>query len=106
ASDGFHLDDEIWEEKLKLFNLAVGMEAKIKRQTVRRGMRGAAQRGTCRGKLSLGFTRQILRDESGRVVRRADGRPYHEPCIDPVTRLDRERLFAHLLDDGWSLYKM
>ncbi len=106
ASDGFHLDDDAWEERVGFYNLIVKMEAKAKRQAVRRGMRGAAQRSTCRGKLPLGFTKQAVRDESGRVARRVDGRPYNEPCIDPVTSRDRKLLYELFLDKGWSAYKI
>ena len=43
-------------------------------------MKGAARRGTCLGKLPLGFTRQVCRDANGDIVRRPDGRPRHKPC--------------------------
>jgi hypothetical protein len=69
-------------------------------------MRGAARRGTVLGKLSLGFTRRVCRDEDGSVVRRADGRPRHEPCIDPETEQYRLLLYELYVEKNWSAYKI
>lgn len=106
ASDGFDLEGENWEEKLRLYNLFTQMEARFRRQRVRRGMRGAAQRKRVRGKLSLGFTRTPELDKSGNLVRRPDGRPYNVPCFDPETRCYRERIYELFCEKRWSPYKI
>ena len=47
------------------------------REKVRRGMRGAARRGTCIGKLPLGFTRCVHRDDNGNIACDKDGVTLH-----------------------------
>ncbi len=73
---------------------------------VKRGMRGAARRGTCLGKLPLGFTRTVRRDEQGNVVRDKDGVPEYVPCIDPTTRDSRVLLYELYVEKRWSAYQI
>lgn len=86
ASDGFDLSNQNSDTLITMFGLVSRLFIKGLREKVRRGMKGAARRGTCLGKLSLGFTRRVHRDEYGNIVYRPDGRPRHEPCIDPNGR--------------------
>jgi DNA invertase Pin-like site-specific DNA recombinase len=86
ASDGFDLNTPDWDVKITIYGLISRLFIKSLREKVRRGMKGAAARGTCTGKPALGRTRSILRDAEGRIVRRQDGRPRHTTCIDPETR--------------------
>ena len=76
------------------------------REKVIRGMRGAVRRGTCLGKLGLGFTRKVHRDKNGNVVYRPDGRPRHEPCIDPETQKHRLLMFELFSQKNWSAYQI
>lgn len=106
ASDGFDLSNPNSEVLITLFGLLSRLFIKGLREKVRRGMRGAARRGTCLGKLSLGFSRRVHRDEHGNIVYRPDGRPRHEPCHDPDTRPYRELAYELFLDRRWSTYKI
>jgi hypothetical protein len=47
---------------ISLYGLLSRLFIKGLRERVIRGMRGAARRGGCLGKLSLGFTRRARRD--------------------------------------------
>lgn len=106
ASDGFDLNDPNSDLLITMFGLVSRLFIKGLREKVKRGMRGAARRGTCLGKLSLGLTRRVHRDENGAVVYRPDGRPRHEPCIDPTTKEHRLLLYELFVDKGWSAHKI
>ena len=106
ASDGFDVNSPDWDVKITIYGLVSRLFIKGLREKVRRGMKGAARRGTCLGKLPLGFTRQICRDANGEIVRRPDGRPRHEPCIDPATKPYRVEMFELFVHKGWSPYKI
>jgi DNA invertase Pin-like site-specific DNA recombinase len=106
ASDGFDVNSPDWDVKITLYGLVSRLFIKGLREKVRRGMKGAARRGTCLGKLGLGFTRQICRDAHGEVVRRPDGRPRHQPCIDPATQPYRRMMFELYVHRKWSPYKI
>lgn len=58
ASDGFRLNDSNWEMHVSIFGLLSRLFIKGLREKVKRGMKGAAERGTCLGKLALGFTKR------------------------------------------------
>jgi len=106
ASDGFDINSPDWDVKITIYGLVSRLFIKGLREKVRRGMKGAAGRGTCLGKLPLGFTRQVCRDANGEIVRRPDGRPRHKPCIDPVTKPFRVEMFELFVHKGWSPYKI
>lgn len=106
ASDHFDLSDPNSDLLITMFGLVSRLFIKGLREKSKRGMRGAARRGTCLGKLSLGFTRRIHRDASGNIVRRPDGRPRHEPCIDPVTREYRLMAYELYVKNNWSPHKI
>ena len=89
-----------------MFGLVSRLFIKGLREKSKRGMRGAARRGTCLGKLSLGFTRRVHRDASGNIVRRPDGRPRHEPCIDPATQEYRLMAYELYVKNNWSPHKI
>ncbi len=93
ASDGFDLHSGDWDVKVTVCGLVSRMFLKGLREKVRRGMRGAADRGTCLGKLSLGFTRQHKFDVAGNPLFGADQRPIYEPVIDPQTSPDRLQMY-------------
>ena len=106
ASDGFDLSSPNSEVLIALFGLLSRLFLKNLREKVRRGMRGAARRGTCLGKPSLGFSRRVHRDENGNIVYRPDGRPRHEPCHDPATREYRALVYELFVERNWSPYKI
>lgn len=106
ASDGFDLSNPNSDVLITVFGLVSRLFIKSLREKVRRGMKGAARRGTSLGKQSLGFTRRVHRDEHGQVVYRPDGRPRHEPCIDPLTKDYRALLYELYVDKKWSAYKI
>jgi hypothetical protein len=83
ASDGFDLSTADWDIKITIYGLLSRLFIKGLREKVRRGMKGAARRNTCLGKLSLGFTRRILRDAQGNVIVGPDGEPTYVRDIDP-----------------------
>ncbi len=93
ASDGFDLHSGDWDVRVTVCGLVSRMFLKGLREKVRRGMGGAADRGTCLGKLSLGFTRQHKFDVAGNPLFGADQRPIYEPVIDPQTSPDRLQMY-------------
>ena len=106
ASDSFDLSDPNSDLLITMFGLVSRLFIKGLREKSHRGMRGAARRGTCLGKLGLGFTRKVHRDKNGNVVYRPDGRPRHEPCIDPETREYRLLMYELFSEKKWSPYRI
>ncbi len=106
ASDNFDVSGPQWDIVLTIDGLLSRMFVKGLREKVRRGMKGAARRGTCLGKLGLGFTRQVCRDASGNIIRRPDGRPRHKPCWDPETKPYRVLMYESYVQRGWSPYRI
>ena len=106
ASDGFDLRNPNSDILITVFGLVSRLFIKSLKEKVMRGMKGAARRGTCLGKLSLGFTRRVHRDANGNVVYRPDGRPRHEPCIDPATRQYRLLMYELFVEQNWTAYRI
>jgi DNA invertase Pin-like site-specific DNA recombinase len=106
AADGFDLRNPNSDILITVFGLVSRLFIRSLKEKVMRGMKGAARRGTCLGKLSLGFTRRIHRDANGNVVYRPDGRPRHEPCIDPNTRQYRRLMYELFVEQNWSAYRI
>ena len=106
ASDGFDVHSPDWDIKITIYGLVSRLFIKGLQQKVRRGMRGAARRGTCLGKLPLGFTRRVRRDQNDNVVRGPDGLPIHEPCVDPATSEHLLLMYDLFVQKKWSLYKI
>jgi DNA invertase Pin-like site-specific DNA recombinase len=106
SSDGFDLSSPDWDLKITIYGLLSRLFIKSLREKVRRGMRGAARRGTNLGKLPLGFTRRAHRDEHGREVLDRDGLPIYEPCIDPATQEFRLLMFELFTQKSWSAFKI
>jgi DNA-binding CsgD family transcriptional regulator/DNA invertase Pin-like site-specific DNA recombinase len=84
ASDGFDVNHPMWDLHLTIFALLSRIFLNSLRQKVRRGMEGAARRGTCIGRLGFGFTRCLLRDADGRVIRNHEGDPLHGTAQFPA----------------------
>ena len=103
VSDGFGLNGHDGKMKIGMLGVLSDMQTQGLREKVKRGMKGAVSRGTCIGKLALGFTRQICRDENGNIIRRPDGSPRHKPCIDPETSPRRLEIFELYVTRNWSL---
>ena len=106
ASDGFDLSMVNSEVLITMLGLLSRLFIKGIREKVRRGMHGAARRGTVVGRLPLGFTRKVHRDANGNIVYRPDGRPRHEPCIDPETQKHRVLMFELFSAKRWSPYQI
>jgi len=106
ASDGFDLSSADWDIKITIYGLLSRLFIKQLREKVRRGMKGAARRGTCLGKLSLGFTRRVHCKPDGEAVLDPDGQPIYEPCIDPVSSEDRLAMYVMFVERGMSAYQI
>ena len=106
ASDGFDLSNPNSDLLITMFGLVSRLFIKGLREKVLRGMRGAVRRGTVLGKLPLGFTRKVHRDKDGNIIYRPDGRPRHEPCIDPETQKYRVLMFELFSQKKWSAYRI
>jgi DNA invertase Pin-like site-specific DNA recombinase len=106
VSDNFDVNSPQWDVWITVFGLMSRLFIKGLREKVGRGMKGAARRGTCLGKLGLGFTRQVCRDSNGEVVCRPDGRPRHKPCWDPETKPYRVMMYELYVQQSWSPYKI
>ena len=104
ASDGFDLHRSDSDIQITLYGLISRMFLKGLREKVRRGMGGAAERGTCLGKLSLGFTRRQKCDADGNPMFGADQLPIYEPAIDPQTSHDRLQMFRLFVEEKWSAH--
>ena len=106
ASDGVDLSNPNSDILITVFGLVSRLFIKSLKEKVVRGMKGAARRGTCLGKLSLGFTRRVHRDPNGNIVYRPDGRPRHEPCIDPGTQPSRLLMYELFVQQNWTAYQI
>jgi DNA invertase Pin-like site-specific DNA recombinase len=106
ASDGFDLSSPDWDLKVSMYALLSRLFLKSLREKVLRGMRGAARRHSCLGRLSLGFTRRPRRDEHGRIIIGSHGHPVNEPCHDPVTLQYRRLLVELFIEKCWSPYRI
>ena len=104
ATDGFDLHSGDWDVRVTVCGLVSRMFLKGLREKVRRGMGGAADRGTCLGKLSLGFTRQHKCDAAGNPLFGADQRPVYEPVIDPQTSPDRLQMHQLFVEQNWTAF--
>lgn len=102
ASDGFNLDMQDWKLMVQVHTIITTQETENKRRRVWRNMLDAAGENRVLGKLPLGYTRRILRDDSGRAVCRDDGRSRHERAIDPETAPLVRRMFDLAVNHGWS----
>jgi hypothetical protein len=106
ASDGFDVNSPDWDIKITMYGLLSRLFIKSLREKVKRGMRGAARRGTCLGKLPLGFTRCAHRDQDGHIVHGPDGQPLYQPCIDPETRDSRVLMYELFVEKKWTAFKI
>ncbi len=104
ASDGFDLSNANSDIMITVYGLVSRLFLKGLREKVKRGMQGAAGRGTPLGKPSLGFTRQVLRDQSGNAVFDSDGVAAYDICIDPATRGDRLRIYEMFINQRKSAF--
>jgi DNA invertase Pin-like site-specific DNA recombinase len=104
ASDGFDVSAANWDMMVSLYALLSRVFIKGLREKVKRGMKGAARRGTCVGKMPLGFTRRARRDRNGNAVRDKDGTPEYVPCVDPATCASRRLLYELYVEKCWSVY--
>jgi hypothetical protein len=86
ASDGFDLNSPDWDVKITIYGLVSRLFLKGFRETSKRGMKGAARRGSCIGRLPIGWTRRVCRDNNGNIVVGRDGKLKCVPCIDPASK--------------------
>ncbi|HEX3658537.1 MAG TPA: recombinase family protein [Pirellulales bacterium] len=106
VSDGFDLAAPDWEIKLTLFALLSRLFLKGHREKMSRGQHGAARRRTCTGKLILGLTRRIVRDEAGDPVVRSTGGFKYRPAIDPSSSRWLLKLFELYVVKLWPVRKI
>jgi DNA invertase Pin-like site-specific DNA recombinase len=102
ASDGFDLNSPDWDVKITIYGLVSRLFLKGLREKSKRGMRGAARRGTCIGRPPLGLTRRLCRDNNGNVVVGRDGKAKHVPCIDPASKDHALLVFELDTQKKWS----
>ncbi|MBI1370438.1 MAG: hypothetical protein GC162_17520 [Planctomycetes bacterium] len=104
--DGFSIDGEDWDMRVKMYSLFSYSETKYKRQRVRRGLAGAAEEDRVIGKLPLGYAKRVKRDANGRVIYNSKGLPVHGRAFDPVTKKIVYEMFEKIVHGGWSIYQM
>ena len=102
ASDGFDLHSPNVEFEITMYGLLSRLFLKSLREKVRRGMAGASERGTCLGKLPLGFTRQQKLDLAGNLMLGADQLPVYEPVIDAQTRNNLLEMFRLFVEEKFT----
>ena len=69
-------------------------------------MSGATWRGTCLGKLPLGFARRVAQDKTGNPILNPDGTPKHVPCHDPSTREAVWLMYEMYCVKLWSCFRI
>lgn len=106
ASDGFDLSNPNSDVMITVYGLVSRLFLKGLKEKVKRGMHGAAGRGTCLGRPSLGFTRQVARSPVGLPVLDSEGVPTHDVCIDPATSGDRRRMFEMFVVKRMSAFEI
>jgi DNA invertase Pin-like site-specific DNA recombinase len=106
ASDGFDLSAADWDLKITFYGLLSRLFIKDLRGKVKRGMRGAARRRTCLGRIPLGFARCVDRDELNNIRCGPDGLPIHKICVDPETRQYRQLMYALYTQKLWSVRRI
>lgn len=106
ASDGFDLGRPESDIMITVYGLVSRLFVKGLQEKVKRGMQGAAARGTCLGKPSFGFTRQVSKNEHGRAVLDSDGLATYQICIDPITSVDRLRIFDLFVNKRLSAFEI
>jgi len=106
ASDNFDLNSPNADIMISVFGLVSRFFLRSLQEKVRRGMGGAAERGTCLGRLPLGFTKRQRIDAAGNLMFGADQLPVFEPTIDPVTSHERLRMFQQFVEQNWSIFKV
>jgi hypothetical protein len=106
ASDGFTLDDPDWDMKVRCYGLVSALFKKDLQRKVKRGMRATFLEGGVIGKLILGHTKQVRVDAGGNVLRKPDGKPKYERCIDPNTQDKKEMLYRLFLEKNKSPYRI
>lgn len=106
ASDSFNLDAPDWETQVAIYSVLSRLFIKSIREKSGRGMQGAARRGTCLGKLPLGFARRPVLDDDGRAVLNTDGSPKFQPCVDAATAKWVRKMFELYYKDKWSARKI
>jgi hypothetical protein len=104
ASDGFDLSSPHWDIWITVYGLLSRLFIRSLQEKVGRGMKGAARRRTCLGKPPMGFTRKLMRDESGNPIVRPNGKPLFTWAIDPVSQQLVELLFELFVDRRMSAY--
>jgi len=105
ASDGFDLNDPNSDVMITIYILLSRLFIKQLRQKVKRGMEGGHRRRHVLGRLPLGFTKRVKRDEDGAVVRDADGDPVSEICVDPRTKKLVRAIYRLFVVKKWSAYR-
>jgi len=106
ASDGFDLNGPDWDVKITIYGLVSRLFLKGLREKSKRGMKGAARRGTCIGRLPIGYTRRVCRDNNGNVVVGCDGKPKHVWCFDPASKDHAVLAFYLWTQKKWSLCRI
>src|SRR3569623_1596742 len=85
ASDGFDLHSVDCDLKISIYGLLSRLFIKSLKEKVKRGMGGAARRGTCLGKLPLGFARGVNCYYYGMPVLGPYVLPIYLVCVFPST---------------------
>ena len=102
ASDGLDLLEGIGEVQVHFMGTYAAMQYKFIRERVFRGALGAVLRGTVLGRVPFGFAKRPLCDQHGQMLRKRNGRPVCELCIDPETAPVVREIFELYAHRGWS----
>lgn len=106
ASDGFTLSDGEWDMKITIYGLISRLFIKQLRQKVRRGMAGTARNLGTLGVPPLGFTRKVVRNNDGEVVRDVEGIPKTTFTPDPGTLAIVYLIYHLYVNEGWTPYRI
>ncbi|MCG8586914.1 MAG: recombinase family protein [Pirellulales bacterium] len=106
ASDGFSLDDQDWDTKVRFYGLLSAMFKKDLQRKVKRGMRATFLAGGVIGKLILGHTKKVRLDAAGNPMLKTNGTPKYERCIDDSTKDSKEHLYRLFLEKKKTPYRI